>query len=241
MKMKNHSIIILLFCALVSNAQFKYRGVGIFGALNTSAHKYRNLDTDKKTSDSLLEKYFFPQTHISKEYISWGAGIFLEMGAPRARWQTELEYTHKGAKEMALTNIYTGDRTGVYVPNKYTYIQWNNYLKYINPLGIGQWYWMAGVRLEYLFKSAPVIFLPVSAEFPKFWFSGDLGAGYEFPIVKKFSGFFEFHWNPDIIAHKHDNTKIRNRTFELRVGLVMRPKKKSIDDCNAPVYRGPAY
>ena len=53
--------------------------------------------------------------------------------------------------------------------------------------------------------------------------------------------FVEYHWNPDIIRHTHDNVKVRNRTFELRVGLVYRKKKRSIDDCNAPRYNGPAY
>ena len=67
------------------------------------------------------------------------------------------------------------------------YFQWNNYAKFYNPLGNAHLYVMPGVRLEYLFKSSPTVFLPVSADFPKFWFSGDVGLGYEFPIFKKFS------------------------------------------------------
>src|ERR1041384_2678595 len=128
---------IFLILPFVSQAQFKYRGFGVFGAFTHSAHYYKNADTDKKSlPDSLLlYKYFYPQTHISKELLSWGAGAFLELGGSRLRWQTELEYTHKGAQEMALVNAYTGERTGSYVPNKYTYIQWNNYLKFYYPLG----------------------------------------------------------------------------------------------------------
>jgi hypothetical protein len=34
---------------------------------------------------------------------------------------------------------------------------------------------------------------------------------------------------------------VRNRTFELRIGLIFRPAKGSIDDCNAPTYHGNYY
>ncbi len=228
-----------MFSVSLAQAQFVYRGVGIFGALTQSAHYYKNLDTERKPYDSAY-RVFYPQTHISKEFFSWGAGIFLELGAPRVRWQTELEYANKGANEMELVNAYTGDRTGSFSANKYTYIQWNNYLKFYNPLGRAHWYFMPGIRLEYLFRNSATVFVPVSGNFPKFWFSGNLGLGYEVPLVRKLSLFFEYHWNPDIIPHKHDNVRVRNRTFEYRIGIVMRPKKRSVDDCNAPVYRGPA-
>ncbi len=241
--MKKTVVILFVLLSSFCSAQL-FRGVGIFGALTSSKHEYRNLDTKKKDSTHVFE-HFYPQTHISKEFVNWGAGIFLELGRRRTRWQTELEYVNKGAREMpfvAPAGYISGDRTGTYGLNKMTYIQWNNYLKFINPVGnASTWYYMAGIRLEYLFRSTPTVFPEYSAAFPKFWFSGDLGLGLEIPIVKRISVFVEGHWNPDIISHKHGNTKIRNRTFELRVGLVLRPKKRSIDDCNAPVYKGPAY
>jgi hypothetical protein len=220
--------------------QFKYQGFGIFGALTQSAHYYDNTEEDKKGTDN-LRRYYYPQSHISKEFFSWGAGAFLEMGGARYRWQTELEYANKGAREMEVINPFTGDRSGSYRRNRNTYIQWNNYLKSFYNLGGAKIYWMAGLRLEYLFRRSNTVFLPVSNEFPQFWFSGDIGAGYEFHLFRKYSMFVEYHWNPDILKHTHDNIKIRNRTLELRVGFVMRPKKRSVDDCNAPVYRGPAY
>jgi hypothetical protein len=235
------TLVIFLFSVTAATAQFRYRGLGIFGALTQSAHYYTNLDTDKKTNDSIVYSYFYPQTHHSKEYFSWGAGIFLEMGGDRTRWQTELEYANKGAYERELTNAYTGDREEEFKLNKMTYIQWNNYLKFWYPAGANHWYWMLGVRLEYLLSSSVAVFTPFSGDFPSFWFSGDVAVGYEFPLVKKYSMFIEYHYNPDVWYHTHDNTRIMNRTLELRIGLVMRPKKKSIDDCNAPVYRGPAY
>lgn len=239
--MRNVLVIIFGMTAGLMSAQSFIKGYGFFGSGTSSKHEYRNADTEKK-NDSLYLPYFYPQTHISKERLSWGAGAFVELGRENTRWQTELAYLNKGAKEMDLVNPYTGERTGNYETNKMTYIQWNNYLKFYNPaFASAHWYWMAGLRLEYLFKQSTPVFSDFSGNFPKFWFSGDLALGYEFPVVRRLHAFTELHWNPDIISHKQDNTKIRARTFELRVGIVIRKKKRSIDDCNAPRYKGPAY
>jgi len=240
--MKKFILSITILCSFYTKAQF-FKGFGIFGALTESAHYYKNLDTEIKNDTPYVFNRFYPQSHISKEYFKWGAGIFAEFSTrDNLRWQTELEYANKGAKEMELVNPYTGDRTGSFGVNKYTYIQWNNYLKFYNPIGFdAHWYTLAGVRLEYLFRSSASVFTPVSGSFPKFWFSGDLALGYEFPLFKTIYGFAELHWNPDIIRHTHDNVKVRNRTFELRVGLVKRKKRRGVDDCTAPKYNGPAY
>ena len=229
----------LTICA--AQAQFKYKGVGIFGSLTQSAHHYNNLDTDKKDTTFNINHYY-PETHYSKEFFNWGAGAFVEFGNQDLRWQTELEYINKGAKEMALTNPFTGERSGSFSSTKLTYIEWNNYLKFYYPLGYAHCYWMPGIRLEYLFKKSAGAYSDVVNSFPTFWFSGDIAVGYEFPLFKKFSAFAEYHWNPDIIPYTYNsNTKIRKRTFELRLGVMMRPRKRSIDDCTAPTYKGPAY
>jgi hypothetical protein len=239
--MKQSLILLLILSAGLSPAQSFLKGYGFFGSGTSSKHEYRNLDTDRK-NDSLYLPYFYPQTHISKERLSWGAGAFLELGLDKVRWQTELAYMNKGAKEMALVNPFTGERSGNYQTNKMTYIQWNNYLKFYNPIfSAAHWYWMAGLRLEYLFRQSTPVVSDFSGNFPKFWFSGDVALGYEFPLFRRLHAFSEFHWNPDLISRKQDNTKIRARTFELRVGIVIRQKKRSIDDCNAPRYKGPAY
>ena len=66
--------------------------------------------------------------NISKEFFNWGAGAFLEFSIRgKYRWQTELEYTNTGAKEMEVVVPITGERSGTYGVNKYTYFQWNNY------------------------------------------------------------------------------------------------------------------
>src|SRR3954469_12515755 len=142
-------LILISITSLSAGAQSFFKGVGIFGSVTSSKHEYRNADTDKKDT-TYVPEHFYPQTHISKEFINWGAGIFLELGLQRIRWQTELEYINKGAQEMPFGPDgyqYTGDRTGVYQPNKMTYIEWNNYLKFFNPLGRhSYWYYMAGIR-----------------------------------------------------------------------------------------------
>ena len=240
--MKKLILITSVLGMLQARAQF-LKGIGIFGALTESAQYYTNKDQGKKLDTPYVYDRFYPQSHISKEFFNWGAGAFLEFSRrDNLRWQTELEYTHTGAEERPLINAFTGQRAGGFSVNKYTYIQWNNYLKFYNPLGYGaHWYVMPGIRLEYLFQSSTPVFAPVSSNFPKFWFSGDVGLGYEFPLFKQISGFVELHWNPDLIRHTYDDVAVRSRTFELRVGLVYRKKHRGVDDCTAPRYNGPAY
>src|SRR3954468_7316544 len=97
--MKKAGIIFLVFISARISSQTFFKGVGIFGSVTSSKHEYRNADTDKKDT-TYVPEHFYPQTHISKEFINWGAGIFLELGLQRLRWQTELEYANKGAQEM---------------------------------------------------------------------------------------------------------------------------------------------
>ena len=245
-KLKKILILFLLICLQKANAQF-FRGFGIFGAVNHSCHYYKNTNQDRRDYDPLNYQNnitdYYPRSHISREYFSWGAGIFAEfLRYDNVRWQTELEYTHKGAREKELLDPLVGIRADGFSTNKYTYIQWNNYLKFYSPLGLSsRWYLMPGVKLDYLFNSSVSAYTPYAGSFPKIFFSGVVGLGYEFPILKKISAFVEYHWNPDVLSHRKDGTKFRNRTFELRVGLIYRPRKRNIDDCNAPRYNGPAY
>lgn len=238
-------VLAIVFCQLNSTAQI-LKGIGVYGALTTSRHTYVNKDAGKRDFTPIdfanNPNYYDTQNYISAERLSWGAGVFVELArGDRARWQTEASYTNKGSREKNLNNAFTGGRDGVSA-NKYTYIQWNNYLKFFNPMGYASfWYWMPGVRLEYMFKSAVTANTTYSGAFKKIWFSGDVGVGFEFPFIKKINWFTEYHWNPDIWNPKKNSTAFRNRTFEGRIGLVYRPKQKSIDDCNAPKYRGPAY
>lgn len=220
------------------------RGFGVFGALTQSVHKYKNYDATKKVDSVFVPQYYYPQNHISREYFSWGAGIFAEFGrGDNGRWQTELEYAKKGANEKEITNQWLGTRANNFSANKYTYIQWNNYLKFFGLFGLpSNMYLMPGIRLEYLLNKSTPVFSAYSSELPRIWYSGNVGLGYQFPIYKNFWGVVEYHYNPDLYNLKvKDNVRIRNRTFETRFGIMWRPKRRSIDDCNTPRYKGPAY
>ena len=200
--MKKILILILMICLYNANAQF-FRGVGIFGAVNHSCHYYKNGDADKRTLDPLdynssTYNYYYPRNHISREYFSWGAGIFAELlPYDRVRWQTEFEFTHKGAKEKELLDPFVGTRTSGFSVNKYTYIQWNNYLKFYNPIGLSShWYLLAGIKLEYLFSQSVSAYNAYAGNLPKIFFSGDVGLGYEFPLFKNFLWLYRIPLEP---------------------------------------------
>lgn len=245
--MKRILVIIFLFVIVVqSKAQYGsnfFRGVGIFIGPNTSMHRYLNLAAPLKDPNNPVFEQYYPQNHYSTEYISFGTGILLEfLRYDHIRWQTEIEYTNKGGVEKE-RDWLTGAETGVVGANVFQYIQWNNYLKYFGPeFDRGQAYIMLGAKLEYNLARVTPIYVPLSSTFPKFWVSGDIAIGYEFFTWKRFHPFIEFHWNPDVgYQPVRMTTAVRNRTFELRFGIIYRPLKKSIDDCNAPKYHGNYY
>lgn len=238
-------IALILFSITDINAQF-FRGVGIFVAGNSTAHRYRNLNSVKKDPNVYVPEYYYPQNHYSHDFQAFGVGILGEfLRYDHIRWQTEFEYTMKGAIEKEIGNWYTGELSGAKGANVYQYIQWNNFIKFMGTqLGKGQWYGMLGARLEYLYSFAATVFTPISATFPKIWVSGDAGLGYEFFTWKRFHPFVEFHYNPDVMYQppRFGLSSVRSRTFELRVGIIFRPAPRNhIDDCNAPVYHGNYY
>ncbi len=228
---------LITLCFLNSEAQF-FRGIGAFVGVTQTAHKYKNtLDVDS---------FFFAHTipapsHASTEYFSWSAGILAEfLKYDHIRWQTELEYCNKGAVEHPLISPWPISRGGRAV-NKLSYIQWNNFVKIFLREGYrGFPYIMLGARIEYNLIRSAGAYGAVIGDLPKFNFSPDAAIGYEFSVYSKFKPFIEYHYNPDVITHHTDPVKFRSRTFELRVGVIWRPKK-DFDDCNAPRYYGSDY
>ena len=240
-------IIVILFLAasfLESFAQTPYiRGIGLFVAGNSSAHRYRNLNIKDhnipRGDPNFNVAAYYPPSHYSHDGQNFGVGLVLEfLRSDYLRWQTEIEYTNKSVLEREY-DWFNDTRAG-FTPNMYTQIQWNNFLKYFVTDGNkGASYVMLGVRLEYNMTYALTAFFPVSAARPIVWFSGDVGVGYEFFTWKKWHPFVEFHWNPDLMYQPPvAGTSMRNRTFELRIGIMYRPAKATIDDCNAPKYHG---
>lgn len=229
-------IVSLIYISKDANAQF-FRGIGIFAGATTSSHRYVN----KLPLDSIMHTYP-AQSHRSAEFVNWSAGIVMEfLKYDHFRWQTELEYCNKGAIENPFLSWNPIVRAGK-TANTFTNIQWNNYAKlFFNEGYRGTPYAMIGARLEYNLLKSITAFPTVMAAVPKITVTPDVALGYEFLVYSKFKPFLELHYNPDLIKTKVGNVTQWNRTFEFRIGIIYRPKKNSVDDCNAPRYHGNDY
>ena len=227
---------VFMYLAFQVQAQF-FRGVGLFGALTSSRHRYVNTSS---VNELYVHKFPSP-SHKSAEYLSWGAGIFGEfLKYDHVRWQTEFEYCNKGAKERPFLSPFTTDR-GPATANALSYIQWNNYVKFFFNEGYrGTPYLMLGGRIEYNLRRSVSIYPTVINPLPKINVSPDAAIGYEFVTYGRFKPFVEVHYNPDLINKQVDNIAFNNRTWELRVGIIFRPEK-SQENCNAPRFHGSGY
>lgn len=134
------------------------------------------------------------------------------------RWVTELQFNQKGCKNKTDSAIYRV-RTN--------YISWNNFLKFQYETFEGFPYILLGPRIEYLFSaSTRTMTLPSATDFKQFNFSWSVGAGFEKIVYSYFKPFIEVHYNPDTpfyYAYKTEPLKVRNRAWELLIGLIYRP------------------
>lgn len=224
----------LVYLSYQANAQF-FRGAGLFIGATESSHRYIN----SAPIDCTFYSHTFPApSHRSAEYFSWSVGILGEfLKYSNFRWQTEIEYCNKGAVERQLLDRWPATRAPKSA-NAFSYIQWNNYAKiFFNEGYRGTPYVMLGARLEYNLRKGITAYPEVMARVPKITVTPDVALGYELSVYSKFKPFVELHYNPDLIKN-HVGTVVQwNRTFELRLGVIYRPRK-SIDDCNAPRYHG---
>lgn len=229
----------ILHLTFQMNAQF-FRGAGFFVGPTTSSHRYKNLNLpDNETFAHAIPA----PSHRSGELISFSVGIFGEfLKYDHIRWQTEFEYATKGGIERPAIVLGTGQRSGA-TANAFTNIQWNNFAKIFGNYGRrGIPYWMLGARLEYTMARAITAYAAVAGLVPKINLTPDVGVGYEFNSRRRWHFFTEVHYNPDglrLIAP--GGVVFWQRMFELRIGLIYRPKRKAIDDCNAPRYHGSNY
>lgn len=215
-------------------AQF-IQGFGIFAGGNSSRERIKNLnDFDPVSTIGSV-----PQSTKGGEYQSWLAGISLEMlNFDRFRWRTEAEYTHKGSRMKEMINPYTGEQTKG--TNKFTYIEWNNFLKF-NIEGYNMMYYgLIGVRAEYALSKSTPEYSYIIGNFKKIWANPDIGIGTELMTWRKIKLLGELHYNPDILKQYNKNKVwANNRTWELRIGIMFRKKKMLDIDCNAPRYTDP--
>ncbi len=218
-------------------AQF-FRGVGLFIGATTASDRYKNLNLIDNTTFA----HVFPApSHRSAELPGFSVGLLGEfLRYDHIRWQTELEYCTKGGIERPMGLPLTGDR-GPATANVFKNIQWNNFIKIFGNEGYrGTPYLMLGARLEYSIARSITAYPAVAGLAPKINLTPDVGVGYEFASYSKWHLFTEFHYNPDAIKMVANSVAYWHRMFELRVGIIYRPRK-SIDDCNAPRYHGSDY
>ena len=227
---------VLMYLSMEVHAQF-VRGIGLFGAVTSSRHRYVNTSD----VDNTYAHKFPSPSHKSAEYVNWSAGIFGEfLRYDHIRWQTEIAYCNKGAVEHPFLSPFTEER-GPATANALSYIQWNNYAKiFLNEGYRGTPYLMIGARIEYNLRQAITIYPSVMGALPKLKVSPDVAIGYELVTYSKFKPFVELHYNPDLINKQIGNIAFNNRTWELRLGVIFRPEKK-LDNCNAPRFHGSGY
>lgn len=230
--------ITVIHFAFQMNAQF-FRGVGAFIGATSSSLRYKNLNP---VDNSTFAHAIPASSHRSAEYPFFSVGILGEfLKYDHVRWQTEFEYATKGGIERPSIILGSGQRSGP-TPNIYQNIQWNNFLKFFGNEGYrGIPYLMLGARIEYNFSRAITAYGVVAGAVPPLNVTPDAGIGYEFYSRSKWHLFTEFHYNPDALKMVVSNVVFWQRMFELRLGVIYRPKRKAIDDCNAPRYRGSNY
>lgn len=198
------------------HAQF-FQGIGITGGVTMAKQKW------------FLEMPDATRT-IQKKKNIWGFNGSLRgefINNDYVRWVTEFQFNQKGCKDKTDSTTYR---------NRLNYICWNNFLKIQYETFDGFPYMLIGPRVEYTFTQAtksPAI----TGSFQKFNFSWSAGVGYEKIVYGNFKPFIELHYNPDTpfyYAYITDPLDIRNRAWELRIGLIFRPGGK--DDCPAVIY-----
>ena len=199
-----------------ASAQF-FKGIGITGGITMGK-----------------EKWFLTNPNDSKE-ITKKKNTFGFNGSLRAefidndnvRWVTEFQFNQKGCKDKTDSATYR---------DKLNYICWNNFLKLQYETFDGFPYLLLGPRVEYTLTQATQS-PQITGAFQKLNFSWGLAAGFEKIVYGYFKPFIELHYNPDTpfyYAYKSAPLDIRNRVWELRIGIIYRPGGH--DSCPAVIY-----
>lgn len=194
---------IILFFAIISiaissRAQF-VNGIGIMGGVTFANQKWHFTELN--------------QTQRQKFLFGFNGCLFAEFFSnPYVHWVSEIQFNQKGSKEKLNDATFR---------NRLNYFSWNNYLKFRIELFSGYPYMLIGPRLEYLFTQSTASPAIVGA-FKKIHVSPDVGLGWEHIVFSQFKPFIEVHYNPDVLkwnAYKTDFLQIKNRSYEVRIGV----------------------
>lgn len=206
----------LCFGASQASAQF-FQGIGITAGVTKAKQKW------------FLETLDIPTTKIvkKKNIIGFNGSIRAEfINSDYVRWVTEIQFNQKGCKDKGDSATYR---------NRLNYIGWNNFLKFQMETYPGFFYLMLGPRVEYNLTQATNS-PDITGSFGKLNFSWGPAIGFEKIVFSNFKPFIELHYNPDTpfyYAYESTPLDIRNRAWELRIGIIYRPGDAS---CPTVVY-----
>ena len=208
-------ICFLFFGALPASGQF-FQGIGITAGVTKAKQKWFFQMPDE--SRQILKK---------KNIIGFNGSVRAEfINSDYVRWVTEFQFNQKGCKDKTDSATFR---------NRLNYICWNNFLKFQVETYPGFWYLMLGPRVEYNITQATKS-PAVTGAFGKLNFSWGPAIGFEKIVFSNFKPFIELHYNPDTpfyYAYSNAPLDIRNRAWELRIGIIYRPGDAS---CPSVVY-----
>ena len=218
MKKNSISLLSFFFVLCSAHAQF-FRGIGATGGVTMAKQKWFFYDPIDPGG---------PRIEKKKNVFGFNGSLRAEfIDNDNIRWVTEFQFNQKGCKDKQDSATFK---------NKLNYLCWNNFLKFQYETFDGYPYILLGPRVEYALTQAtksPAI----TGAFNKFNFSWSIGAGYEKIVYSYFKPFIEFHFNPDTpfyYAYATSPLDIRNRAWELRIGVIYRPGGH--DSCAGVVY-----
>lgn len=183
-----------------------FRAAGITAGVTKAKQKWFITNPDGATD---IDK--------KKNVIGFNGSLRAEfINSEYVRWVTEFQFNQKGCKDKTDSATYS---------NKLNYISWNNFLKFQMETYPGYFYLMLGPRVEYNLTqstNSPAI----TSGFGKLNFSWGPAIGFEKIVFGNFKPFIEIHYNPDTpfyYAYESAPLDIRNRAWELRLGIIWRP------------------
>lgn len=204
------------FIVPTANGQF-FQGIGITGGVTMASQKWFFSDSVDGIDIIKKKNIFGLNGSVRAEFIDNDV----------IRWVTEFQFNQKGCKDKTDSATFK---------NRLNYLCWNNFLKFQYETFDGFPYLLLGPRVEYTLTQA-IKSPAITGNFKKINFSWSVGAGFEKIVYNYFKPFIEIHYNPDTpfyYAYKTSPLDIRNRAWELRIGLIYRPGGH--DSCPAVVY-----
>jgi hypothetical protein len=202
-------LVSFLLLPLVYQAQI-LNSIGVNVGANMSEHLWRVY------TDAHHVPYYYDDDQKWK--YSWNLGVFAELFQNDFfRWDTELQYNHKGGVDMDKTHKNAA------LPTTTTHVCWNNYAKFRYELYRGIPYILLGIRLEYVMSTATASPPVARGPFIPIQITPAVGVGWEFITYGMIKPFIEYIYNPSPVigppSYHYSDLTLYNKEMELRVGV----------------------